>query len=540
MKDLSIIIPARNEEFLGITIKNILDNISANTEIIAVLDGYSVPVPDIPEDKRVTVICHTNSVGQRAACNEAARLSTGKYIMKLDAHCSIDKDMDSKMLSVIQDNWTMVPTMRNLHAFNWICENGHERYQSPSGPCTICGKETKKDMKWIGKNNPQSNSYCFDSEPHFQYFREFSKRPEGKGQLTESMSLQGSCFMVSREKYFELNLCDETFGSWGSQGIEVACKTWLSGGIVMVNHNTWYAHMFRTQGGDFGFPYQNGGANSAKKKVKELFFNNNWDKQIYPLSWLIEKFAPVPGWSKEDIDKLKGIETKPLTKGVLYYTDNAIDENILKMCQDQLLVASKEATNQIVSVSQKPIDLGENIVMPLERSAKSMFIQILEGLKKLKTDIVFFAEHDILYTKEHFDFIPTRKDTFYYNTNVWFLRWSDGHCLYYGATQLSGLCAYREELIKHFEERVKMIEEIGFSRNMGFEPMTHNRIKWENQYRFEQWQSVVPNVDIKHGKNQLRARWKKEEFRRVPKVWIENNEIPFWGKGDDIINGNRL
>jgi len=57
--------------------------------------------------------------------------------------------------------------------------------------------------------------------------------------------------MLTREKYWELNICDESLGSWGSQGIEVACKTWLSGGKCLVNHSTWYAHMFRTQGGDF-------------------------------------------------------------------------------------------------------------------------------------------------------------------------------------------------------------------------------------------------------------------------------------------------
>jgi len=32
------------------------------------------------------------------------------------------------------------------------------------------------------------------------------------------------------------NICDEEFGSWGSQGLEVAIKTWLSGGKVMVSH----------------------------------------------------------------------------------------------------------------------------------------------------------------------------------------------------------------------------------------------------------------------------------------------------------------
>jgi hypothetical protein len=65
--------------------------------------------------------------------------------------------------------------------------------------------------------------------------------------------------------------------------------------------------MFRTQGGDFGFPYRISGKDQEKAKAyaRNLFFDNNWPKQIYPLSWLVEKFWPVKGWSEEDLKKLK-------------------------------------------------------------------------------------------------------------------------------------------------------------------------------------------------------------------------------------------
>lgn len=167
-------------------------------------------------------------------------------------------------------------------------------------------------MIWVGKHNPQSTSYCFDSTPHFQYFEDWKHRPKydkdkkEKG-LTETMSIQGSCFMLTRDKYWELGICDENFGGWGSQGIEVALKTWLSGGSVLVNHKTWYAHMFRTQGGDFGFPYpiSTKDQQKAKEYARNLFFNNRWDKQVRPLSWLVEKFWPVKGWTEEDLRKLK-------------------------------------------------------------------------------------------------------------------------------------------------------------------------------------------------------------------------------------------
>jgi ribosomal protein L37E len=205
----------------------------------------------------------------------------------------------------MQDDWTVVPTMRNLWAFDWKCYKcGKRTYQGPTPiKCDNCGctDKFKRKLVWEAKTNPQSNSYCFDSTPHFNYFKEFSKRPEGQGDLTETMSLQGSCFMLTRDKWFELNICDESLGSWGSQGIEVAVKTWLSGGRVIVNHKTFYGHMFRTQGGDFSFPYHmpQSKVSEAKNKMRDMLFNNKLlDKQVHSLSWLVAKFWLVPGWDK--------------------------------------------------------------------------------------------------------------------------------------------------------------------------------------------------------------------------------------------------
>jgi len=296
--ELSILIPSRNEMFLSQTIQDILKNIEADTEVIAVLDGQWAD-PSVEDDPRVNIIYVPESIGQRAATNLACKLSKAKYIMKVDAHCSFDKGFDRKMIAEMKDDWTMVPTMRNLWAFDWKCYHcGWKKYQGPTPlKCENCGKtdKIKRKIIWKGKERPQSNSYCFDKNFHFQYFREFNKRPEGQGELTETMSLQGSCFMMTREKYWELKICDEEFGSWGNQGIEVAVKTWLSGGRVMVNHKTWYAHMFRTQGGDFSFPYpqKQSEVEVTKNKVKEYILNT---KYKYSLDWLLKKFNP-PGWN---------------------------------------------------------------------------------------------------------------------------------------------------------------------------------------------------------------------------------------------------
>ncbi|GAG18954.1 unnamed protein product, partial [marine sediment metagenome] len=87
--DLSILIPARNEEFLANTVGDILDNIQGDTEVIVVCDG-NWPDPPVPDDPRVTLVYHSESIGQRAATNEAARLSKAKFLMKCDAHCAFD------------------------------------------------------------------------------------------------------------------------------------------------------------------------------------------------------------------------------------------------------------------------------------------------------------------------------------------------------------------------------------------------------------------------------------------------------------------
>lgn len=544
MYDLSIIIPARNEEFLQRTIDDALQNIEGNTEIIVVLDGYK-PEPVLRADSRIVLIYHSESIGQRAAANEAAKISQAKYLMKIDAHCAFDKGFDAKMMADMQDDWTMVPIMRNLHVFDWVCPEGHRRYQGPSGPCADCGKPTIKDVVWIAKTNPSSTSYRFDKTMHFQYWGEYKEKQ--LGDLVESMSIQGSCFMCTREKYFELDLCSEEFNSWGQQGVEVACKTWLSGGRVMITKKTWYAHMFRTQGGDFGFPYQNpqSKVNENREISRQLFQYDKWPKAIHKFRWLLDKFNP-PEWDS--------MQQGP-TKGMIYYTHNQLDEKIARPVRDQLSKISQEKGIPIVSASLKKMDFGvKNIRFPsFRRGYLAMFKQILGALENSSADIIFFCEHDILYHPSHFDFMPPSEDTFYYNQNVWYLRASDGHCLHYDVNQLSGLCGYRSALMTHFRERFVMADEEykklqatdgpniehdfdRFVRHIGFEPMTHGRVAWKNVFKYESWKSEYPNVDIRYGENATGQRWKKEQFKNQKLLvnWEEGDAIPYWGKGKDI------
>jgi len=201
-------------------------------------------------------------------------------------------------------------------------------------------------------------------------------------------------------------------------------------------------------------------------------------------------------------------------------------------------------------VSLDPLDWGDNIHLPLERGYLSMFKQILAGLEELETDIVFFAEHDVLYHPSHFEFTPERKDVIYYNDNVWKVRLEDGHALHYDCNQTSGLCAYRETLIEHYKQRIKNTEaqlaKLGntrayrnFIRRQGFEPGTHGRAERVDDLGHEVWQSAYPNIDIRHDGNLTPNRWNQEQFRnkRSCRNWQEADEVPGWGMTKELVNG---
>lgn len=520
MTDLSVLIPARSEMFLARTIQDVLENIEADTEVIAVLDGGWAD-PPIADHPRVTLIHHSQSIGQRAATNEAARVSNARYIMKLDAHCLVDKGFDVKLMADCEYDWTVVPRMYNLHAFDWKCQScGHQTYQGPRPiKCASCESEAGFEMVviWQPRLNRKTDFARFDSDLHFQYWRDYEKRPEAAGEIADVMCSVGACWFMHRQRFLDLGGLDEVHGSWGQVGVEIACKSWLSGGRQVVNKRTWFAHMFRTQPG-FGFPYAAPNAEKARAHSRHLWLGNNWPGAIHPLSWLIDKFAPVPDW-----------DIKPVIKGIIYYTDNRLDSRIMSAAQSQLTRCVNG--HQLISVSLAPLDFGENITLEMERGILTMFKQILAGLEASTADIVFLAEHDVLYAPEYFSFTPPDRTKIYYNVNVWHVRTLDGHAVYYTAKRTSQLCAYRDVLLTHYRKRVERVEREGFSRKIGFEAGSHNRSERIDDLKSDVWAAKYPNLDLKHGKNLTPARWDTSAFRdqRNCRDWREADEIPYWG-----------
>lgn len=307
MRDLSVLIPARNETYLKNTIEDVLAHIEADTEIICVLDGVWAE-PPIQDHPRVTLVYHPKAVGQRAAVNEAARMSRSKYIMKLDAHCSVEQGFDVKLMQDCEPDWTVIPRMYNLHVFDWECkECGQRTYQGEKPEkCSKCEcPNISKLMLWQPRLNRVTDFARFDNTLHFQYWTAYKKRPEAQGEIADVMCFVGACFFMEREHFLYMGGLDEGHGSWGQMGVEISCKSWLSGGRLVVNKKTWFSHLFRTQPG-FGFPYpiHYNDQERAREYSRKLWNLENpsqlprWVGAKYPLQMVIDKFSPVPDWEK--------------------------------------------------------------------------------------------------------------------------------------------------------------------------------------------------------------------------------------------------
>ncbi len=205
----------------------------------------------------------------------------------------------------------------------------------------------------------------------------------------------------------------------------------------------------------------------------------------------------------------------------------------MEACQKQIL---ESFTGKIVSVSlNNKVGLGENIILHATRGYGTMILQIVMALQQLKTGSVFFLEHDCLYNKSHFNFLPKDDNLFYYNSNNWRLDMNTGKAITYdGLMSLSGLCCNRLLALSFFKERLKILKEHklteyesdhGFFRKIGYEPKPQT-----------EWRSEYPNIDIRHNNTFTRRKCKLTDFRKHPTGWkeITLSEISGWSNLKEI------
>ena len=205
---------------------------------------------------------------------------------------------------------------------------------------------------------------------------------------------------------------------------------------------------------------------------------------------------------------------------IVYYTDNSLPPEFEVRCQREL--AKSAQGKRIISVSQKPLDFGDNICLPfIGRNLRSLFLQPLVGVLAAETKYIALAEHDCFYHPSHFDWRPDDDSVFWYDVNHWFVKYETGDYAYYRRKPMSMLICTRAQFIPAVYEKIEMFE-TGFRLPTGGygvcepgvidgrEDFKMARSEWwlrmkdvgkEPMYMAKGFRAELPSLDIRHGHN---------------------------------------
>jgi hypothetical protein len=515
---VSVLIAARNEPYLGQTIADVLAKARGDIEVIVVLDAYwpeHLP-PEYSDHERVTIIHPGRNIGQRPAVNEAARIAKGKYIFKLDAHCMVDEGFDVKLAADCEYDWTVIPRMYQLDAEHWKPKLGK-----------------KTDFMFFRAPDADEHPFRIDyydgriAHKFCEEYRAYKNATWRQGDICDTMTCIGAGWFMHRDRFWELGGMDEEHGHWGQMGVELSCKTWLSGGRMVVNKKTWFAHLWR---GHAPWKLTQKQVDKAREYSKDLWLSGKWPLQKRPLSWLIEKFAPVPTWADYQFNepKTKGEPINPQNTGdltLLYYTANRIDETFRDKVIAQLQYASPNTL--VITVSQKPMgsddDIGYNIcVGEIGASLQNIYKQVLAGLREVKTEYVALVEDDCLYVPEHFTFRPTH---IAYNLNRWLLHADSEHVFSYRRRPILSQCIAPTKLLL---ECLQQREGKDIPKKYSGEPGLFEGKLGLKEYPYETFETKEPNVVVCHNKNTSGRKYLGKDAE-------PRSELPPWGRAWDLL-----
>lgn len=299
---LSAVIPSRSDQYLQKTVDDLLAKAEGKVEVIVVYDGRWADTI-LRDDPRLIQLHHGtmhDNYGMRASINAGVRISKGEHLLIIDEQCGVDQGYDVKLAADCEDNWVVIPRRMRLEPESWtLIEDGRPPidymcvdypYQRPyDKTCGLHGAEWKR---------PKRRDILIDDTP----------------------TMQGSCYFMTRKHWDSTikELDDVNYGTFTQEAQEVSFKTWLSGGRVVVNKKTWYAHWHKGKNGKgYGFSNEQYKRHMEGTERGRLYAINYWmNTKDYPrdFKWFVnEKFPGMPGWenweTRVEQDKGKDFST---------------------------------------------------------------------------------------------------------------------------------------------------------------------------------------------------------------------------------------
>jgi len=245
-------------------------------------------------------------------------------------------------------------------------------------------------------------------------------------------------------------------------------------------------------------------------------------------------------------------------KAVVYITDNRLDEPLASQCRLRLLDAAGGIP--VVCVSQQPVSFGSISISvgDLPRSLSSMTAQIMAGLERVDARWVYIAEHDCLYSKEHFEFIPSDPSCFWYNRNVWLVQHRNpNHPEYDGMYSIKKHMFHQSQMLgttemmrlaqglrlsilkdslwveKHPGGRIGEPGAADFDKAMKLasgiqpeSPLMSKIISYCSRFKARSFRTATPNIDIRHGGNF------SGPLRGKNRTW----HLEPWGRWDSVFS----
>ncbi len=208
---------------------------------------------------------------------------------------------------------------------------------------------------------------------------------------------------------------------------------------------------------------------------------------------------------------------------IIYYTSNRENPGFEKRVRKNLLKVCGGLP--IISVSQKPIDLGKNICIgDVGVSGFNMFRQVQIACEAAATPFVISAEADCLYAPDYFKFIPPRDDMPYRDSNLYVMPDKRDYFFYKkeGAThaQIVGRTFYLKILKELFTGAPKWnAEEKNFPKE-----------RWKKADVFDEilyWKTENPVFQIKTHKGM--RYYTHSDRTPIP-------SLPYWGSGEKVRN----
>lgn len=279
MSKLSVIIPSRNERFLPQTVADLFQKAAGEIEVIAVLDSWW-PDPPLPDYPNLILIHRSEAKGMRAAINAAAGIARGKYLMKVDAHCMFQEGFDEVLKADCDLDWLVIPRRHRLDAENW------------------CLQEVGKppiDYHYLSCPITNRDGYSM----HGNIWPERTRERSGpEYDIDDTMSFQGSLWFCHKRYFDEFigPLSEVGYGTFSQEPQEIGMKVWLGGGRIITNKKTWYAHLHKGRTYGRGYFMSKSEVVNGHEYSARFWMNDCWEKRVRDISWLVEKFAPVPTW----------------------------------------------------------------------------------------------------------------------------------------------------------------------------------------------------------------------------------------------------